>query len=309
MPPLEVVSLSVSDRRGTRKSAVEQVTVDARGIVGDAHAGPWHRQVSVLARESVALFEADTGRRFRPGELAENMVLDGAGIRGAGLLDRFHIGSVRLEVAQIGKPGGEHSPIFRQLGRNLLAEEGLFCRVLSGGTVRRGDTGEYLPRTLDVRVITLSDRAAAGQYEDRAGPRVAEIVREFFAGRPWRIEIATTLLPDDPQRLRAELTAARDAGADVVFTTGGTGVGPRDRTPEVVGEFCDRLIPGIMEHIRVKFGQRKPNALLSRSVAGLAGTMQVYALPGSVRAVEEYTGEILKTLEHAILMAHGINAH
>jgi molybdenum cofactor synthesis domain-containing protein len=117
------------------------------------------------------------------------------------------------------------------------------------------------------------------------------------------------LLSDDPATFRAELEAARAAGVEVVISTGGTGVGPRDRAPETVSAFCDRLVPGIPEAIRAKFGPAHPNAYLSRAVVGLAGTMAVYALPGSVRAVEEYMGEILVTLQHLLLMAHGIDAH
>jgi molybdopterin biosynthesis enzyme MoaB len=77
----------------------------------------------------------------------------------------------------------------------------------------------------------------------------------------------------------------------------------------VVTALADKTIPGIMEHIRLKFGAEKPNALLSRSVAAVMGRTLVYTLPGSVRAVNEYLGEILVSLEHAIRMVHGLDAH
>jgi molybdopterin adenylyltransferase len=116
-------------------------------------------------------------------------------------------------------------------------------------------------------------------------------------------------LPDDSGQLRENLAQAGRAGVDVIFTTGGTGVGPRDSTPETAAAMCDKLIPGIMENIRMKFGQANPNALLSRSIAGVTGRTQVYTLPGSVRAVEEYVGEILKTMEHVVFMLHGLDMH
>jgi molybdenum cofactor synthesis domain-containing protein len=125
----------------------------------------------------------------------------------------------------------------------------------------------------------------------------------------WRPRISSVVLPDEPDQLRAALLEAREAGVDAVFLTGGTGVGPRDVTPEVVTEVCDRIIPGIMEAIRARYGAANPHALLSRSVAGVAERMLVYALPGSVRAVEEYMGEIRRTLEHLILMVHDVKAH
>ena len=119
----------------------------------------------------------------------------------------------------------------------------------------------------------------------------------------------TEILPDDAPRIEAALRRAVADGFDAVFTLGGTGIGPRDVAPEVVSAVCEKTIPGIMENIRVKFGADKPSALLSRSVAGTLWTSQLYALPGSVKAVTEYLGEIFKTLEHAVCMLHGLDVH
>jgi molybdenum cofactor synthesis domain-containing protein len=105
------------------------------------------------------------------------------------------------------------------------------------------------------------------------------------------------------------LQAAAGGGVDVVFTTGSTGVGPRDIAPEVVLAMADKTIPGIMEHIRITYGRKHPNALLSRSVAAIAGRMLVYTLPGSVKAVQEYMSEIVTTLEHLLLTLHGVDPH
>ena len=109
-----------------------------------------------------------------------------------------------------------------------------------------------------------------------------------------------------PSALRAALEAARTEGVDLVFTTGGTGIGPRDHAPDVVAAACDRFIPGIMESIRARYGADHPAALLSRAVAGIAGTTLIFTLPGSVRAVEEYASEIFRVLEHAIRMVRGL---
>ena len=138
---------------------------------------------------------------------------------------------------------------------------------------------------------------------------MGEVVETWFSGKRWHARIDAKILPDDSEQLRKELVSARAAGVDVIFTTGGTGVGPRDMTPETVAAVCDKLIPGIMENIRMKFAAAKPNALLSRSVAGVTGKTQVYTLPGSVRAVEDYLGEILKTMEHVAFMLHGLDVH
>jgi molybdenum cofactor synthesis domain-containing protein len=158
-------------------------------------------------------------------------------------------------------------------------------------------------------VLTLSDRAASGVYADRSGPRIRELLAEHFALHGVGCSIESHLLPDDAEQLRSEVLRLQQAGADVIFTTGGTGVGPRDIAPDVIAPLCHKLIPGIMEHIRAKFGAANPRARLSRAIAGVIGTTQVYALPGSVRAVEEYMPEILATLEHLYETLHGVDTH
>jgi molybdenum cofactor synthesis domain-containing protein len=187
-----------------------------------------------------------------------------------------------------------------------MPKEGIFCRVLKTGTVMTGDAITHLPRLLRFLVVTLSDRAYKGEYEDLSGPRVRDILSEFFKDKRWHMEIDSSLIGDEAGHLKRELVSARDACIDVVITTGGTGVGPRDITPDVVRPLCDKIVPGVMEQIRLKYGADKPNALLSRCIAGVMGQTLVYTLPGSVRAVGEYMEEILKTMEHLITMIHGL---
>jgi len=306
----KVISLNVSTEVGTIKTPVPQATFDDRGIVGDAHAGTWHRQISMLGQETIDEFVAATSRPTKPGEFAENITTRGIGLETAAILDRFRIGAVELELTQIGKKcHGDNCAIYQEVGNCVMPKQGVFFRVVSPGTAAPGDAIEHIPRPLRVRTITLSDRASAGEYEDRSGPRARQILAEFFAPRRWHEQIDGLLIPDDAERLRAELTAAVDDGLDVVFTLGGTGVGPRDITPEVVEGVCRKTLPGIMDHIRLKFAADNPAALLSRSVTGVAGTTQIYALPGSVRAVEEYLAEILVTLEHIIGTLHSLDTH
>lgn len=308
----EVVSVNVSEEKGTVKKPVDEIVLDDRGIVGDAHAGPWRRQVSLLSRESVDRFAAEAGREISHGDFAENITTRGVDLSRAAILDTLRIGEVELQITQIGKEcHGEGCAIFEEVGRCIMPKEGVFCRVLSGGAVRAGDPGQYLPRPLRVRILTLSDRAASGDYEDRAGPLLRELLEEHVGRSPQspRLEIEASILPDDPDRLRAELETARDADTDIVFTTGGTGLGPRDIAPETVAALCDKTIPGIMEHIRVKYGAQNPNALLSRSIAGIARRTLIYALPGSPRAIQEYMTEILPTLDHVIHTIHGLDTH
>jgi molybdopterin adenylyltransferase len=304
---IEIVSVNVSEEKGVVKKPVSEIKLDDRGIAGDAHAGDWHRQVSLLGQDSVDRFAEEAGRPIAPGEFAENLTVSGIDLMTVGVLDRFISGDCELEVTQLGKScHGTTCAIFREVGKCVMPKEGIFCRVIKGGTLKAADPVKYVPYNMGIRVITLSDRAHAGEYQDLSGPRIVELLNEYFEGKRWHPQIETVLLPDDPEGLTTELNRARTDGVDTVIVTGGTGVGPRDFTPETVSVFCDKMVPGVMDAIRLKFGADKPNALLSRSVLGASGTMLVYALPGSVRAVSEYMGEIMKTWEHLIFMMGGL---
>jgi molybdenum cofactor synthesis domain-containing protein len=305
-----VVSVNISKKTGTIKRPVSEITIDHRGVVGDAHAGLWHRQVSLLSQEDIDSFMIEMDREISPGEFAENITVRGVDLNTACILDKLRIDGVEFEVTQIGKRcHGSQCAIFQEVGKCVMPHKGIFCRVVSGGKLRAGDAVEYIPKTLRILIITLSDRAFAGEYSDRSGPKAKEILEEYFSASRWHYEIQSLVLPDDVGRLKGALLKAKGEGVDVIFTLGGTGVGPRDITPETVEAFCDKTMPGVMENIRVKFGSEKPSALLSRGVAGVAGTTQIYTLPGSVRAVSEYLGEIVKTLEHTIFMIHGLDVH
>ncbi len=156
-----------------------------------------------------------------------------------------------------------------------------------------------------IKIITLSDRAYMGVYKDKSGPLILERLLEHYALSKRKPEISIEVIPDDKNLLLKALKNAESEGADAVFTTGGTGIGPRDITPEAVTSFADKLLPGIMDHIRIKYGSVNPNALLSRSVAAIKQKMVIYCLPGSTKAVEEYMNEILLTIDHLFKMLYG----
>ena len=276
----------------------------------DAHAGEWHRQVSLLAVESVEKFSREAKRKINFGEFAENITTQGIELPKCHIFDRFRIGDTELELTQIGKEcHGTACAIFKEVGNCVMPKEGIFCRVLKTGKIKPNDRIVYVPKVYRVAIITLSDRASGGIYEDRSGPKIREILNSFFSARNQRFEIHAVLIPDDAGVLRKLLQQHQQDGTDFLFTTGGTGIGERDITVETVSSVLEKQLPGIMELIRVKYGMEKPNALLSRGVAGTMGKTVVYTLPGSVKAVAEYMSEITKTMEHTVFMLHGIDKH
>ncbi|HLO90054.1 MAG TPA: molybdenum cofactor synthesis domain-containing protein [Lentimicrobium sp.] len=303
-----VVSVNVSEKKGTIKMPVPEIELTDIGVKGDAHSGKWHRQVSLLGTESFEKFEGQAGRKLAYGEFAENITTSGIILYQTKPLDKFIIGNTELEVTQIGKHcHGDGCAIYREVGNCVMPKEGIFCRVLRNGTIKAGDVVKYIPRVFKIRVLTLSDRAFAGEYPDKSGPAAVNILTDFFASLQWRVEIDRIVIPDEKDTLKEILSDL--SGIDFLFTTGGTGIGPRDITVDIIEPMLNKKIPGIMELIRVKYGTEKPAALLSRGVAGVIGGTLVYTLPGSVRAVEEYLTEINKTLKHSLYMLNGLDLH
>jgi molybdopterin adenylyltransferase len=307
----KVISVNISDKKGVIKSPIESITIQKNGILGDAHAGDWHRQVSLLALESIKSFETVLGRSINMGEFAENITSEGLLLYDMKPLDILKIGKdVVLEVTQIGKEcHGTGCAIFTAVGKCVMPKEGIFCRVLNTGKVRAGDSIEYQPKTYKAHVITLSDRAYQGIYDDRSGPELANLLKAFFEKEGLSYTITGTLIPDDAMMLESAVSKAVKDKTDILLTTGGTGIGKRDITVETIQLMLDKEIPGIMEHIRVKYGSEKPAALLSRGVAGVIQDTQIYTLPGSVKAVREYMTEIEKNILHVMYMLQGIDKH
>ena len=307
---IHIHSVNLSKKKGEVKVPVPEITLSGKGIAGDAHAGPWHRQVSMLAAESIRKYESETGTHVPDGGFGENITTKGFTLHHARPLDRFAGGDVVLELTQVGKKcHGGKCAIYKQSGECIMPDEGVFCRVLKGGKLKAGGQLEYVPYVFRTRVITLSDRAHAGFYTDRSGPGIMQEMEQWFGEMKLKYSLDHTILPDEKEAFSRELAGAIDNKVDLVFTTGGTGLGSRDMAPDVAVGHMDRQIPGIMELIRVKYGMVNPNAALSRSVAGQSGTTLIFVLPGSTRAIKEYMQEIRRSLWHMILMAHDIDSH
>jgi molybdenum cofactor synthesis domain-containing protein len=307
---IKVLSTNISEKKGTIKHPVELITINEMGIPEDAHSGNWHRQVSMLGMESIEKFSKDAKRKINYGEFAENITTQGLLLYESSILDRFEINDTILEVTQIGKEcHGTNCAIYREVGNCVMPKEGIFCRVIKGGIIKAEDEIIYHPKVFKIGIITLSDRASRGEYTDRSGPRIQEIITNHFTNNKHKTKIDYTLIPDDQQLLKKKLTEYKKNDFDIIFTTGGTGIGSKDFTVDIVKPMMDKEIPGIMEFIRYKYGSEKPNALISRSVAGMIEKTMIFTLPGSVKAVEEYMAEITKVLNHLILMIHDIDAH
>lgn len=151
---------------------------------------------------------------------------------------------------------------------------------------------------MKVMVLTISDRAYAGEYEDLSGPEIEKII----SGIPGA-DIERRVVPDDAGMIVKAMEEALDK--NVIITTGGTGLGPRDITPEVTADFCDRMAPGIAEYLRARSLEETLNAVVSRGVAGIKGRTVVVNLPGSVKGAGFCARLLTGILPHACRMAAG----
>jgi molybdopterin adenylyltransferase len=154
-------------------------------------------------------------------------------------------------------------------------------------------------------VLTISDRCSRGEMTDTAGPAVVALL-----GQHWPdAEINTGLFPDDEDAIAAELRRLCESGAALILTAGGTGPGPRDRTPEATRRVIDREAPGLAEVMRSQGALSNKYAWLSRGVAGMKGATLIVNLPGSKRGAEESLSTILPLLKHGIEVAAGGQRH
>jgi molybdopterin adenylyltransferase len=152
-----------------------------------------------------------------------------------------------------------------------------------------------------IAILTISDSVFRGEREDRSGPALAARCRELG----WTIT-STLLLSDDPPTLRGQMSAIADSGCvDVLLTTGGTGLGPRDSTPEATLEIAERAIPGLAEEIRRKGAEKTPTAVLSRGVAAVRNKTIILNLPGSPKGALESLDAVANLLPHAVEVLHG----
>ena len=143
----KVISVNISEKKGVIKLPVEKITLCDTGIENDAHAGDWHRQVSLLASESIQRFEGVLGRKITYGEFAENITTEGLELHSMKPGDILQLGNdVKLEVTQIGKKcHGDGCAIFTAVGKCVMPKEGIFCKVLENGKVSVNDQVKYLP--------------------------------------------------------------------------------------------------------------------------------------------------------------------
>jgi molybdopterin adenylyltransferase len=154
-----------------------------------------------------------------------------------------------------------------------------------------------------IGIVTISDRASAGIYEDRSGPAIVSVLTRWIAS-PWQPVVR--VIADEQPLIEATLRELADeVGCPFIVTTGGTGPAPRDVTPEATVAVCDRLLPGFGEQMRAVSVKTVPTAILSRQLAGTRGTSLILNLPGKPAAIEECLGAVFAAVPYCIDLLGG----
>jgi len=303
----KIIAVCVSSEKGTAKRNVGRAEFVANhGIKDDAHAGPWHRQVSLLSQQKIEAFRA-RGAQVEDGAFGENLVVEGIDFRSLPVGTLLSCGGVVLEMTQIGKECHSHCAIYKTMGDCIMPREGVFAKVVHGGFIGVGDEmivkNEKSPvinppinAPYRVWIVTSSDKGFRGEREDLSAP----LVRELAANAGYEAA-GYTLLPDEQEGLEKELRRICDGGlAELILTTGGTGFSPRDRVPEATAAVAERLVPGIAEAMRAQSSSLTKRAMLSRAISAIRGNTLIVNLPGSPKAAKENLEFILPELRHGL---------
>ena len=301
----KLIAICISEHRGTQKHQVEKATlIENWGIEKDAHGGTWHRQVSLLSLEKIEEFQKK-GAQIDFGAFGENLIIEGFDLRTIPVGTKIQIGTTLLELTQIGKECHSHCQIYKTMGDCIMPREGVFAKVITGGTIRPVDHVQLLPlpkdRTFTAAVFTLSDKGSTGEREDKSGP----LIKDLLQSQGYQV-IESLLLPDGRPDLEKHLCRLADQRqVNLILTTGGTGFSQRDTTPEATLAVCDRMANGIAEAIRQYSLTITGRAMLSRAVSGIRRQTLIVNLPGSPKAVKESLDYILPHLGHGLGILRG----
>jgi len=297
----KVMAVCTSSEKGTAKLNAGKAEFTAGyGIKGDAHAGPWHRQVSLLSSDKIKSFRAN-GADIKDGAFGENLVVEGIDFRSLSVGTMLQCADVVLELTQIGKECHSRCNIYKSMGDCIMPREGVFAKVIKGGFIAAGDEMKVLDaskkdKPYRVWVITSSDRGYNGERDDLSGP----LVRDTAIAAGYTAA-GYSILPDEQEELEKEMKRICDGGlAELILTTGGTGFSPRDCMPEATTAVAERLAPGIAEAMRCQSMGITKRAMFSRAVSAIRKNTLIINLPGSPKAARENLEFIIEELRHGL---------
>ena len=300
----KIIAVCISDAKGKGKTEIPVAKlIKEHGIENDVHAGKWHRQVSLLENEKIQEMIAK-GVEIKIGDFGENIITEGIELEKLIIGTKLKIGSdVILQVTQIGKECHTPCGIFYSVGYCIMPESGVFTRVLNAGEIKKGDEIEIIetPKTFDVGIVVVSDSASKGERISTTEAIIEKLITQN-GGIVKKIQI----VPDEIDQISNVLKDMSDVKKfDLIITTGGTGLSPRDNTPEATIQSIDKEIPGFSEAMRMETFKITKRAILSRGVTGFRGKTLILNLPGSPNGVEQCLNVVREAIPHALELLKG----
>ncbi|MCL2763868.1 MAG: molybdopterin-binding protein [Treponema sp.] len=297
----KILAVCISSEKGTVKRNINRAEfIAGHGLSGDAHAGEWHRQVSLLSAQKIEIFRAaaETKTGIEYGDFGENLVVDGIDFKNLPVGTVLECNDVVLEITQIGKECHSRCVIYNVMGDCIMPREGVFAKVVCGGIISAGDEMTIRMQKDNYRfwILTASDKCSSGGREDKS----SAVIREIAVGAGYA-DAGYTLLPDEQSLIENELKRICDCSlADIILTTGGTGLSSRDCMPEASAAVAHRFVPGIAEAMRAASMTITKRAMLSRAIAAIRGKTLIINLPGSPKAARENLEFIIGELHHGL---------
>jgi molybdenum cofactor synthesis domain-containing protein len=297
-----VYSVNIGEKKGEIKKPVDKIElIEDFGVKGVCHAQKGiNKQVSLLSWERMneEFFCLKDKVDIKPGIFAENITTERIDLRKLKIGDKLKINEVVIEISEIGKKCHLYCEIYKKVGKCIMPKEGIFGRVLKGGIIKKGDMIEVIPK-IDVAILTISDGCYKGERIDESGKYLKEKVEE----KGWNV-IKYEIVPDEKEMIEKKLIEFCNF-CNLILTTGGTGVGPRDITPEATQNVIEKNIPGIPEILRIKTYEKSKFSVLSRGIAGIKGESLIINLPGSLKGVIDCFEILSDLILHSIEMIRG----
>lgn len=296
----KVLSINISEKKGEIKIPIAQGEfIKDFGLKEDSHAGAWHRQVSLLAQESIDFMEKKGDLKLNNGDFAENITTEGIVLHKLPVGTILKIGEVILKVSQIGKECHHGCNIMQKVGSCIMPTQGIFATVEQGGIIRPHD--EIIieipeDKKFSYAIIIVSDKGSRGERQDGCKEKIEKVL-----GKECVYELVDyVIVPDEIEEIQSAIKRNIQNNTALILTSGGTGFAKRDITPEATIELIQRETYGISEYIRKKSLEKTNRAILSRAVSGISDNSLIINLPGSPKAVEESLEFIIEPLKHGL---------
>lgn len=297
----KVVSINISEKKGEIKIPIHQGEfIKDFGLKEDSHAGKWHRQVSLLAKESIDLMKSKASTDLNFGDFAENITTQGITLHKLPVGTVLKIGECILKVSQIGKECHHGCNIMQKVGSCIMPTQGIFATIEQGGIIKENDEIQIikLPQSsiFTYSIIIVSDKGSQGLRQDGCKEKITQILDREIVYKM----VDYTIVPDEMEDIKSAIYKNINSNVNLILTSGGTGFAKRDITPEATKSVIERETPGISEYIRAKSLEKTNRAILSRAVSGIAQNSLIINLPGSPIAVKESLEFIIDPLKHGL---------